>query len=273
VTHERHLAQTRELLAAGPLDLVVWPETAYIRGIRRPLPVAGKPIAAELTVPILFGGSSVREVDGRKVTANSAFLVGADGMVRDVYDKNLLIPLAETVPLGALFPPLARALPHTQSFAASTETPALRLGPWRLAVPICYEVVRPDFVRRMAAAANPHVLVTIANDAWFGDSQEPWIHLALARLRAVEHRRYLVRATNSGVSAVVDPTGRLIAQTGLLTRENLRAVVHPLEGRTVYARVGDWPGVLALALAALGLGRDAPGRRRAPGGVGAATRA
>jgi apolipoprotein N-acyltransferase len=252
-THRSHLAQTRELHAAGPLDLVVWPESAYLRGIRRPLPVSGRPILADLAVPLLFGGNSVREEGGRRLKLNSAFLIGADGTIRDAYDKNLLIPLAEYVPLAGLVPGIGRWLPQAQALSAARDVPALRLGPWRLATPICYEAIRPELVRRMVAESRPHLLVTLANDAWFGDSQEPWIHLALARLRAVEHRRYLVRATNSGVSAIVDPAGRVVARTGVLTRESLRAVVHPLDGRTVYARLGDWPGWVGAVLVAVAL--------------------
>jgi apolipoprotein N-acyltransferase len=251
VTHARHLELTRALLADGDLDLVVWPETAYVRGVRGPLPVSGRPIVEDISVPLLFGAGSVREEDGRRRKSNSAFLVGADGMIRDGYDKNLLIPFAEHVPLAGVLP--IDWFPHVEEFAAARDTPALRLGAWRIATPICYEAIRPEFVRRMMRASEPHLIVTLANDAWFGDSHEPWLHLALARLRAIEHRRFVVRSTNSGVSAVVDPVGRVVAQTGVLTRENLRATVHPLEGETVYGRLGDWPGWLAVALVALGL--------------------
>ena len=191
------------------------------------------------------------EVDGRKVRSNSAFLAGEDGMIREAYDKNLLIPLAESLP-PAMF---AWLFPHAEQFAASTTLPALTFGAWRIATPICYEAIRPEFVRRMMAEARPHLLVTLANDAWFGDSQEPWLHLGLAELRAIEHRRWLVRATNSGVSAIVDPAGRIVARTGLLTRENLHGIVHPLAGETMYARVGDWPGWLAAIVVAVMLAR------------------
>ncbi|HZR81434.1 MAG TPA: apolipoprotein N-acyltransferase [Candidatus Binatia bacterium] len=262
VSHERHLEMTRELLAGGELDLVVWPETAYVRGIRRPLPVSGRLVVRDLGVPLLFGGTSVEEEGGRRVAYNSTFLVGSDGMIRDAYDKNLPIPLAEYAPLGWLFPAIAGWLPHVQDFAASSETPPLRLGPARIATPICYEVVRPDFVGRMVRASRPHVIVTIANDAWFGDSQEPWLHLHLARLRAIEHRRYLVRATNSGVSAIVEPTGRISARTGVGARATLRASVRSLEGGTLYAAAGDWPGWLATLLVVATLCFDASSRRR-----------
>ncbi len=258
VTHARHLEQTRELLAAGPVDLVIWPETAYVRGLRRPLPISGRLVLDDLTVPLLFGGSSVWDDEGRLRKANSAFLIDTDGTIRDAYDKNLLIPLAEYLPLASVVPQVAGWFPHVQDFAASTETPALRLGAWRIAAPICYEAVRPEFVRRMMRAARPNLLVTLANDAWFGDSQEPWIHLSLARLRAIEHRRFLVRSTNSGISAVVDPAGRLVVRTGVLRRETLRATVYALDGETVYARAGDWVGWVAVALVLLGTMVPAP---------------
>ncbi len=132
-------------------------------------------------MPLLFGASSAFEVGGRKVKSNSAFLAGEDGMIREVYDKNLLIPLAESLPFGSVLPLLARLFPHAEEFAAATSVPSLGFGPWRIATPICYEAIRPEFVRHMMAAAHPHLLVTLANDAWFGDSQEPWLHLGLAR--------------------------------------------------------------------------------------------
>jgi apolipoprotein N-acyltransferase len=253
LTHRQHLAQTRELLAAGDVDLVIWPESAYVRGIRRPLPIASRPIVAELAVPLLFGASSVEERDGRKIKSNAVFLAGEDGMIRDAYDKNLLIPLAESLPFATVLPALARLLPHAEEFAAAETVPALAFGPWRIATPICYEAIRPEFVRRMVRESRPHLLVTLANDAWFGDSQEPWLHLGLARLRAIEHRRWLVRATNSGVSAIVDPAGRIVDRTGVLSRESLRGTVHPLAGETVYARVGDWPGWASLVVVAAAL--------------------
>ena len=258
ITQRRHVDQTHELLADGPVDLVVWPETAYVRGIRRPLPVSGLPIREDVRVPILFGASSVWEEDGRRVTANSAFLIAADGTIRDAYDKNLLIPLTEYVPLAGFVPQLAEWFPNRSDFESAVVTPPLHLDAWRISTPICYEVVRSDFVRRMVDSADPHLIVTLANDAWFGDSAEPWMHLALARLRAIEHRRWLVRATNSGISAIVDPAGRLVVRTGLLARDNLRGTVHLLAGRTPYGGVGDWPGWAAAVTLLVALVRPRP---------------
>jgi apolipoprotein N-acyltransferase len=249
------------------VDLVVWPETVYTRGLLRPLPLSGQIIRQEVQVPLLFGASTVRTETGRRLKYNSALLVGADGVIRDAYDKNLLIPFTEYVPLADLAPQMAARWAAASHFAAATDVPPLRLGPWRISTPICYEAVRPAFVRRMMLEARPHLIVTLANDAWFGDSQEPWLHLAMARFRAVEHRRYVVRATNSGVSAVIDPAGREIAGTGLLARENLRATVHMLDDATLYTTAGDWAGWAAavLVMIAFATARPRPDASSLPG--------
>jgi apolipoprotein N-acyltransferase len=254
--HRRYLEQTRELLTREVPDLIVWPETVYSRGLLRPLPLSGRLIRADVDVPLLFGAATVRGDSGRRLKYNSALLIGADGVIRDVYDKNLLIPFTEYVPFADLLRPFVPSLADTSEFSASHDTPALSFGAWRIATPICYEAVRPAFVRRMVREAEPDLIVTLANDSWFGDSQEPWLHLVMAKMRAVEHHRYLVRATNSGISAVVDPLGNVVARTGLLTRENLLATVHPLSGRTLYARWGDWAGWVSLALLSLAMYRS-----------------
>jgi apolipoprotein N-acyltransferase len=257
--HALYLEQTRELLAEGPLDLVVWPETVYTRGIQGPLPVAGHLIRRDIEVPLLFGAASVRSSpDGRTRKYNSAFLIAADGTIRDGYDKNLLVPFAEQLPFGDA---LRDLFPHAQDFGRADAMSPLLLGIWRMSTPICYEAAIPGFVRRMVAEAQPNLLVMLSNDAWFGDSHEPWIHLAVARMRAIEHHRFVVRAANSGVSAVVDPAGRLVARSGLLTRENLRGTVRWFDGDTLYGRTGDWLGWLAAAACGAMALVAAPGSR------------
>ena len=270
--HQRYLAQSRALLADGAVDLLIWPETVYARGLRGPLPVRGELIRDDLRVPLLFGGVLVHDDGSSRRVANAAMLIEADGGLRTAYEKNLLIPFTEYVPLADLLPEAVTArFRSTSHFNAAAATPSLTLGTWRIATPICYEAVRPAFVRRMVCDGDANLIVTLANDAWFGDSQEPALHLAMARMRAVELRRFLVRATNTGISAVVDPVGRLVARGGLLTAENLRAPVAQLQERSLYSRLGDWPGWLAgvILAAAMMVPRGGPGRaegvpRRAP---------
>jgi apolipoprotein N-acyltransferase len=118
----------------------------------------------------------------------------------------------------------------------------------RIAALICYEDVLPGFVRDVMQRTDPHLLFNLSNDAWFGRTREPHIHFALAKLRAIVQRRYLVRASNSGISGVIDAFGRVVVASTAFTRASLRAQVALLSGSTLYRRVGDWPGWLALAV-------------------------
>ena len=120
-------------------------------------------------------------------------------------------------------------------------------GDHKIGALICYEDILPSFVRSVVRHGDPDLLVNLTNDAWFGDSTEPWIHLALAKLRAVEHRRYLIRATNSGVSALIDPVGRVPLVSGTFKEESLLGVAKFMRSTTVYGVVGDAPWYLATA--------------------------
>jgi len=244
--HRRHLEQSRALEEAGELDLIVWPESAYIGGLARRVPLSVEQVRQGLDSPILFGGISTEYVDGERKLYNTVFLTDHEGIVRSTYDKTYLLMFGEYLPFGDLFPILYELSPNSSRFTAGTHVRPMTLGEWRISTPVCYEDVLARFTRKMVREAKPHVLINLTNDAWFGDSQEPWIHLVLSQFRAIEHRRYMVRATNSGISAVVDPLGRIVAQTGVLTRENLRYDVHMLEEDTIYTRLGDWPGWLGL---------------------------
>ena len=132
----------------------------------------------------------------------------------------------------------------------------LHFDRWRISTPICYEDLLPELVRRMVREGNPHVLVNLTNDGWFGDSKGAWIHLRMAQLRAIEHRRYLLRAANTGISAIVDASGQIVERTALGARENLVGTVPMLEGATPYARLGAWPGWVSLGLMLLLLVRQ-----------------
>lgn len=244
--HRRHLEQSLELESEGELDLIIWPESAYIRSLPRDLPFNGAKVRGDVRTPLLFGGVSRGIVDGERRLYNTAFLMDADGQVRASYDKTYLLMFGEYLPFGDAFPWLYDLSPNSGHFTQGDHVHPLELGPWRLSTPVCYEDVLPEFTRSMVREGDPHLIVNITNDAWFGDTQEPWIHLVLAQFRAIEHRRYLIRATNSGISAIIDPVGRIVARTGVRTRESLRAEVKMMEGETIYARFGDWPGWLGV---------------------------
>lgn len=249
LSHRRHLEQSASLLERSEVELLVWPETSFLYALPRELPTSGAAVLAELRGPLLFGG--IRK-DERGRRFNSALLVDADGTIRTAYDKRFLIPFAEFVPFGERLSWWGEAAPTLSRFSSGTGTTALELGDWRIATPICYETIRPGYVRRLVRRTGAHLLVSLTNDGWFGDSAEPRIHLALARFRAIENRRYLVRATNTGISAVVDPLGRLLERTDVFEAATLVHDVRMLDGWTLYGLLGDWPGYLgALALLVL----------------------
>jgi apolipoprotein N-acyltransferase len=244
--HRRHLEQSRQLEAEGELDLIVWPESAYVGGLPRTLPLQVDQVRKDLRTPILFGGVSTELADGQRKIYNTVFLMDDQGTVRSTYDKTYLLMFGEYLPFGDTFPTLYELSPNSGRFTAGTHVRPVTLGEWRISTPVCYEDVLARFTRRMVLQAKPHVLINLTNDAWFGDTQEPWIHLVLSQYRAIEHRRYMVRATNSGISAVIDPLGRVVARTSVLSRENLRYDVQMLDRDTIYTRFGDWPGWLGL---------------------------
>ncbi len=258
--HRRHLEQSRELERAGPLDLLVWPESAYnYPRFGRELPMEAKAVREDLETPVLFGGLSVTYEAGHRQLYNSVYLVDTEGRIEQRYDKTHLAMFGEYLPLANTFPVLQSLSPNSGSFTPGDHVKPLRFGPWQISTPVCFEATLPRLIRQMVVSGEPHLIVNLANDAWFGDTQEPWIHLRLSQFRAIEHRRYLVRATNSGVSAIVDPVGRVVASTAVGRRENLRATVRMMRGWTPYGRLGDWPGWLSALAVALMLTR-APGR-------------
>ena len=109
----------------------------------------------------------------------------------------------------------------------------------------------PGFVNDLVRASNADLLVNITNDAWYGDTTQPWIHLALATFRAIEHRRFFVRSTNSGVSAFIDPAGRVLAHTETFEQAALSNEVAYLKlGQTPYELYGDIPWWACSALVA-----------------------
>lgn len=257
----RHLIASRQAEREQP-DLIVWPETAVPSIValdERDL----SPLVATLHTPVLLGALGHRARDGRAELYNSAFLVDRGGRVLGRTDKQRLLPFAERMPLGEELPWLYELAPGAGQFARGKGARALPLGAFRLAALVCYEDILPGFVRQVVRATRPHLLVNMTNDAWFGDSAAPHIHLALSALRAVEHRRFLVRATNSGVSAVIDPLGRVVARSGTFRAETLHARVALLSGETLYARWGDWPGLLSSLLIALACVARVTSRSRA----------
>jgi apolipoprotein N-acyltransferase len=239
--HLRNLQELTMRLEAQRAELVVWPESSYPYTLPTSIHRDGERgmprVRRRGRVPILFGAMS-RSPD-RRQRFNSAFLVAEDGAIGAPVHKHHLLVFGETVPLYRQLPFLQRAFPRAEGFTPGPGPGVLVSGRIRAGVFNCYEDILSDFGRAMAAE-RPNVLVNVTNDAWFGDTAEPHLHNALAIFRAIELRRELVRAVNTGVSSHIDVTGRIVRRTGTFERTTLLAEVRLWEGETFYARFGDW---------------------------------
>ncbi len=254
----RHKQLTAELKAEGA-ELVVWSESSVTFGVSEDMykPFLRDNVAARLGIPVIFGGVIIREnpQDPRlERLFNTALSSNAKGEITGRYDKQYLLAFGEYLPFGDMFPILHQWSPNSGRFSSGSSLEPLPLetktGTHNVSPLVCYEDILPSFANRVAAHARPELFVNMTNDAWFGDTAEPWEHLALSTFRAIEHRRFLVRSTNSGVSAIVDPNGRVVSHTGTFQVAKLAGTVRLMKGGTVYEALGDVP-VIALTLLTL----------------------
>jgi apolipoprotein N-acyltransferase len=279
---QRHVRLTTKLRRQGPLDLVVWSETAVMSALpeEQAAQQMRRVVTGRLGVPAIVGSVLYREVEGprRYRMYNSALLSDERGVICNScrYDKRYLLAFGEYLPFGETFPILYEWSPNSGRFSPGTSYDPLPLGEHEIAVFICYEDILPGFVNRIVNSGNPDLLVNMTNDAWFGDSAEPWIHFALAKFRAIEHRRFLVRSTNSGVSGFIDPVGRTVRHGGTFQQEAFTQEIAWLRGGTPFELLGQGPWwlvailVFAAGFVSPGNRGAAPGDRRPTGDDGAA---
>ena len=238
--------------AETPPDLVIWPETA-VPSLLGDAPGLQAEIAAGAAPARVIAG--IRRLEGRR-GFNSLVLFGPDGVAEQVYDKHHIVPFGEYVPLGDLldrFGIHGLAAREGYGYSAGPGASLLDLpGGLGRALPlICYEAIFPRDLR--AAPGRADWILQITNDAWFGTFSGPQQHLVQARFRAIEFGLPLARAANTGVSAVVDARGRVVAALPLGQDGRLDANLPGALPATLYARLGDVPLGLALLLAGLGL--------------------
>jgi apolipoprotein N-acyltransferase len=242
-TLQRYLGLTDRAAAAR---LVIWPETAVPAYAHRAEEILLRPLeqlAAARGQDVFLG---VPVVSGEDYY-NAMLRLGMSG--REVYAKRHLVPFGEYAPFQQWLQPLVDALniPMSSFSAGDPDKPPLvELAGWPAGVGICYE----DAFGREVAEALPEAafLVNASNDAWFGDSLAMHQHLDMARMRAAETGRYMLRATNTGISAIIDHRGAVVARSPQFKTDLLQGLVIPRAGATPYVRLGDW---LAVALACL----------------------
>jgi apolipoprotein N-acyltransferase len=263
-THSDELGALEELTrsfarahAGGRPALILWPEipvSLYFHDdpvVRARLVQLAQATRSYLLVGIVDFRPAER---GARQPTNSVVLLAPDGGFVGQYDKIHLVPFGEYVPLGRWLAFLEPLTAEVSDFVPGRGPAVLPVGESRLGPLICYEAIFPGLVRQFVAE-GADVLVNVSNDGWYGRSAALEQHLNLARVRAVENRRFLLRATNTGITAVVDPYGRLVAQAPVETRTVLVAGYAPRREPTPYTRHGDWFAALSALVAVAALAR------------------
>ncbi len=218
------------------LDLVVWPETAYpyplytspANIMATQVPTIFTKIAYEMNSAVLFGGYDhfKNSDDGSyyKTEYNAALFVNTLGQLEKVYHKHILIPFGETLPFGPLNKMISQYVPEVAFFREGTAKPLFETeNGLRFIATICYEKLRPEFLREYLNSNKklPHVMINLTNDSWYGDTLEPELHLFLARWRSAEFAIPTLRSTNTGVSVFIDRYGREKKRLGYNKTGNL----------------------------------------------------
>jgi apolipoprotein N-acyltransferase len=173
-----------------------------------------------------------------KLPKNSAVVLDPEGRLLLQYDKIHLVPFGEYVPWWAFPGRVGKIAAEAGNFVPGSAYQVARTPEGAIGVFICYESIFPQLVRRIVSE-GAGVLVNVSNDAWYGDSPAAFQHLEMARLRAIENRRTLLRATNDGITAVIDPYGRVASELPRRLRLVLAGRFDYLTERTFYARHGD----------------------------------
>lgn len=234
-------AGTRRLLES-PVDIVIWPESAFPwtfnvsdniidpRALGLPTEFLGR-------LPhTLFGAISENDTDNY---FNSAILADGSGNIVAKYHKAHLVPFGEYVPYKKLLFFARKLTQPVGTFLSGNSYEPLKAAGVKFGVLICYEDVFPE-ISRKTVLAGAEFLANLTNDAWYGVSSAAFQHVALSVFRAVENRRFLVRATNTGVSAVIMPTGKIMIESGIFEPALIVSPIALLNNITPYTRLGDW---------------------------------
>lgn len=226
-------------LDQGP-ELIIWPESMYPYAVpeqQQQLPWPQQPDGQP--VHWLIGALTYAGQGRERQLFNAALLLGPEGRILGRYDKQQLLAFGEYIPLQRYFPFLRNISPTIGNLTAGsggivTLPNGVGLGPL-----VCYEDILPALARQ-AVRQGAQVLVNLTNDIWFGATAAPYQHRALAAFRAVENRVYLVRATNTGLTSIIDAIGREQGTLPLFQADAVVQTIHPLRLQTFYNRFGDW---------------------------------
>ena len=262
-TVERYLSLSYQALKEAP-DLFIWPEAATPFFLQDPLELSIRvhDLPRQTGIPLLVGSPAYEPgASGEYRYLNSAFLIGTEGVRHGRSDKVHLVPFGEYVPLGKLLSFVDKLVVGMGDFSPGKIVPLL-LGDHKLGVLICYEVIFP-YLAREHVRLGADLLVNLTNDAWFGRSSAPYQHLAMARFRAIENRIWIARSANTGISALIAPSGDVTLSGPIFETLQMTGPVGLGAEPTFYTRFGDLFAIICLILTAtLGLAQEIVARKR-----------
>lgn len=221
-------------------ELIIWPETALPFYFLHDEGLTAETLALVRTsgVHFILGSPSFLRTGQRIRYYNSAYLVDPTGNVLGKYDKVHLVPYGEYVPLKRFFPFLGKIVEAVGDFDSGQRGQVLSWGNEKIGMLICFEAIFPELARS-TVKNGAQLLVNITNDAWFGRSSAPYQHLSMVVFRAVENHLAVARAANTGISAYVDPVGRVLDQTPLFEEAMRSRALPVMNHESFYARHGD----------------------------------
>ena len=234
--------------------IIIWPEVPAPFSLQEPLFAArASQIARDANNYFLVGVLDWKRAGGKFLAFNTAVLLDPTGQRIYSYDKIHLLPFGEYVPLRGWLTFAKRLTADISDFTPGSSYSIAEMPQGKFGAFICYEAIFPSEVRRFTAS-GAQLLITISNDGWFGRSSAPEQHMFMARVRAVENRRWLLRDTNNGYTESIDPYGRTAAQLAIDMRGQLTAPYDFRSDLTPYARFGDWFSWLCIVVTVALLG-------------------
>jgi len=238
-TIDTYLDLSLDAARQGPVDLIIWPESAtpfYFQD-ESPLSRLVEAVPQRTRAYLLFGSPAYERANRRYRYLNSAFLLSDKSRVLGRSDKIHLVPFGEYVPLAPFLPFIDKLVTGIGDFTPGTVSP-LPLNGTRIGVLVCYEAIFPELAREWVRRGSD-LLVNITNDAWFGRSPAPRQLLGMTRFRAIENRIWIARAANTGISAFIAPSGRIMEQSPIFETLYLKGEVGLGANPALYTRIGD----------------------------------
>lgn len=235
--------------AQGGAEIIVWPETTLPVRVDASWDALLSSIAERHSATIIVGGYDAPESPSEKRGYNSAHVYDSTGHKLGVYHKVQLVPYGEYVPLRKQMPWLERYGIRAVDVLPGQTHNAIDTGVGKVGICICFESLFPA-IARAEVKDGAQFLVVMTNDSWFLRTQAARGHLMMSQLRAVENRRYVVRAAATGISTIIDPYGRSTGELGIFERGLVKGRIHLADTSTLYTRLGDAFAYLC-ALAAL----------------------